>query len=172
MNKQICVRGRRRGKKKQEKVETAVSAEEEGAGAHRGGCTSREASLSNQTLAGGWFDVCYITFTDLFFSCKWILLGTKTLCIDPNIKIKRKSKRKQWACTPYPCIIRSILNIPHIPSHVNMCISHLTDTISVLLYNMKSSQRGKRGWFMLPHEIRDVYLELDTTLEVGLHPFL
>lgn len=36
MNKQICVRGRRKGKRKQEKVETAVSAEEEGAGAHLG----------------------------------------------------------------------------------------------------------------------------------------
>ena len=32
--------------------------------AHAGGCTSREVSLFNQILAGGWFDVCNITFTD------------------------------------------------------------------------------------------------------------
>lgn len=43
-------------------------------GAHRGGCTSREVSLFNQILAGGWFEVCNITFSD-FFLCEWILLG-------------------------------------------------------------------------------------------------
>ncbi len=55
-DKQMYVRGR--------KIEEDASVGE--TGAHRAGCTSREMSLFNQILAGGWFDVCNITFTDFF----------------------------------------------------------------------------------------------------------
>lgn len=81
MNKHVCTR--EKGKKKKKKVE---SVEEEEAGAHGGGRTSREVSLSNQILAGGWFDVCNITFSDFFFfsyvsGSSW---GAEALCMDPH----------------------------------------------------------------------------------------
>lgn len=79
LNKQTHARGRKIGK-----------------GGKRGGCTSREVSLFNQILAGGWFDVCNITFSDFFFSYMCGSSGgAEALSMMPNMKIKWKSKWKQ-----------------------------------------------------------------------------
>lgn len=47
--------------------------------AHRGRCTSRDASLFNQILAGGWFAVCDITFNDFFMIFFFLILGVGKL---------------------------------------------------------------------------------------------